>query len=172
MELGLPEGTLLRLFDGTSGWTSKVASVAPVLQPMSAAELASARREADLDGPLVDAPQKGITVALAGRGEVDGRPTEALDVFFPDGTVQRYQLDAATHEPLGWQETREVDGHRLVEETRFTANRRVEGVLFPVGIDTSVQGGASGRHITITSIEVNPLLEEARFRPPAAGAAH
>ena len=114
MELGLPEGTLLRLFDGTSGWTSKVASVAPVLQPMSAAELASARREADLDGPLVDAPQKGITVALAGRGEVDGRPTEALDVFFPDGAVQRYQLDAATHEPLGSQEHGRWTARRLI----------------------------------------------------------
>ncbi len=172
MELGLPEGTLLRLFDGTRGWTSTVASVSPVLQPMSAAELAGVRREADLDGPLVDAREKGVTFALAGRGEVDGRATEALDVFFPDGTVQRYQLDAATHEPLGWSETRTVDGKQRVEETRFTASRRVQGVLFPVGIDTTVQGGASGRHIAIHSIEVNPLLDDARFRPPAAGPAN
>jgi len=168
MELGLPEGTLLRLFDGTAGWTSKVAGVSPVLQPMSAAELASARREADLDGPLVDSQRKGIRVALAGRGEMSTRPTEALDVVFPDGTVRRYQLDAATHEPLGWQETRDVDGRQLVEETRFTASRWVEGVLFPVGIDTTVQGATSGRHIAITSIEVNPLLDDARFRPPPA----
>lgn len=166
MEVGLPEGTLLRLTDGTDGWTSRMASPVPVLQPMSAAELAGALREADFDGPLLDGPHKGITYALAGRSEVYGRPSEALDVFFPDGTVQRYQLDAATHEPLGWQETRRIDGKESVEETRVAATRWVEGVLFPVGLDSSVKGSTARRHIQIHTVEVNPLLDDARFRPP------
>ncbi len=168
IELALPRCTLLRLFDGTRGWTSKVASPTPVLEPMSAAELARARREADMDGPLLDASAKGIHFALAGKSEMQGRPTDALDVFFPDGTVLRYQLDAATHEPLGWAETRRADGKRAVEETRFRASRRQEGVLFPVAVETGVQGGATTSRLTIDSIELNPPLDDARFRPPVS----
>ncbi|MGO9830633.1 MAG: hypothetical protein ACLPJH_10870 [Myxococcaceae bacterium] len=170
MELVLPQGTLLRLFDGTTGWTSKVASATPALEPMSATEVARARREADMDGPLLDASAKGIHFALAGRGEVQGRPTEALDVFFPDGTVLRYQLDAATHEPLGWAETRRADGKHPLEETRFRSNRRVQGVLFPVAVETGVHGGPTTSHLSIDTIELNPPLDDARFRPPLTDA--
>jgi hypothetical protein len=73
MELGLPQGTLLRLFDGTEGWTSEVASPTPALVRMSAEELVRARREADMDGPLLDAESKGIRFANAGKDEAQGR---------------------------------------------------------------------------------------------------
>jgi len=165
MEVHLPEGTLLRLFDGSKGWTSQVASATPLLAPMSPAELARTRREADLDGPLLDSAAKGIRFALAGQGEVSGRATDLLDVYFPDGTVQRYQLDATTHEPLGWDETQHQDGKVRVEETRFRVNRRVEGILFPILIESGVHAGTLSSRINIDSIELNPSLDDARFRP-------
>ncbi len=171
MEVGLAEGTVLRLVDGASGWTSKNAALVP-LQPMSEAELGRARREADMDGPLVDSAAKGIRFALADSpGTVLGKPADALDVYFPDGTVQRYYLDAATHAPLGWDETRRVDGKPWVEETRFYRSQRVEGVLFPVALSSAVRGAKSAIHITIDTVEVNPLIPDVLFRPisPASG---
>ena len=171
MEVGLPEGTVLRLVDGASGWTSKNAGLAP-LQPMSEAELARARREADMDGPLVDSAAKGIRFALAdAAGAVLGKPADALDVFFPDGTVQRYYLDAATHEPLGWDETRRVDGQPWAEETRFYRSQRVDGVLFPVALSSAVRGQKGAIHISIDTVELNPGLPDVLFRPSPPAAA-
>ena len=165
MEVALPEGTLLRLYDGSQGWTSNAAGVFPVLQPMSEGELSRARREADMDGPLLDSAAKGIRVALAGTATALGKPADALDVTFPDGTVQRYYLDASTHQPLGWDERRAVDGKPVVEETRFRTSRRVEGVLFPEAIDSAVEGSGQTNHITLESIELNPPLPDGRFHP-------
>ncbi len=166
MEVGLPTGTALRLFDGTSGWSSNPLAGHPKLEPMSAAELSEVRREADMDGPLVDAGAKGIHVQLAGKGMVEGRPTEGLELRFPDGAVQRYQLDATSHEPVAWEETKLVDGKERHLASTVRATRRVGGVLFPTRIESGPAGGAPSQSIAVESIELNPPLDEARFRSP------
>lgn len=169
MEIGLPAGTVVRLFDGTTGWSSNPPAGHPQLEPMSDAELSQARHEADMDGPLVDSAAKGIRVALAGKGTVEKRTTDQLDIVFPDGTAERYQLDAASHEPVRWELTTPVDGKERHFASTVRATRRVDGVLFPTAIDSGAPGSAPSQRITIETIELNPLLDDASFRPPAAG---
>lgn len=168
MEIGLPSGTALRLLDGTSGWVSDASIGPPQLRPMSAEELAVARREADMDGPLLDSKAKGIRIERAGPGQLEGRATEDLAITFQDGTLQRYQLDAASHEPVGWTETDVVDGKPERLTSIFRATQRVDGVLFPTVIESSGRGRAAKR-ISIEHVELNPTLDDARFRPPAQG---
>jgi outer membrane lipoprotein-sorting protein len=166
MEIGLPGKTLVRLLDGDSGWTLDTSGTHSEFKPMSADELEQARREADIDGPLVDSKAKGIRIAVAGQSQVQGRATDELEITFQDGTLQRYQLDAATHEPVGWAE-RDVK-HRA---TTFVAAQRVDGVLFPTSIETAATGGHPAQRILIERIELNPPLDDTRFRPPTAGGA-
>lgn len=166
MEIGLPAGTAVRLFDGTSGWSSNPLAGRPKLEPISAAELSQVRREADMDGPLVDSEAKGIHVELAGKGTVEGRATEGLELRFPDGAMQRYQLDATSHEPVAWEETKLVEGKERHLASTVRATRRVEGILFPTRIESGPPGGAPSQSIAIESIELNPPLDDARFRPP------
>jgi hypothetical protein len=171
MEIGLPGGTFVRLFDGTDGWVSDAIGRSQLL-PMSAVELAQARREADMDGPLVDSEAKGIRITPAGQGQLGGRPTEDLDLVFRDGTVERYQLDPATHEPAGWSETTVIDGREEPLVSTVRATKRVEGLLFPTSIEQNASAKRPAQHILIEHIELNPLLDDARFRPPTlAGAA-
>lgn len=160
--------TVVRLFDGTSGWMSSGPAGHLEFEPMSAVDLSRARREADMDGPLVDSAAKGIRVEPAGKGEVDGRPTDALDIFFSDGTTQRYQLDAATHEPVGWDGLEVVNGKQRELTSTIRATRRVEGVLFPTVIESATPGSSPSQRITIEHIELNPRLDDAWFRPPLA----
>ena len=131
MEIGLPSGTLVRFLDGASGWTSAAHSQ---FRPMSAAELEKARREADMDGPLVDSQAKGIRIALAGQGQVQGRATDELEIAFKDGTFERYQLDAVTHEPVGWAEGDGTNDKEARRVSTVHATQRVDGVLFPTSI--------------------------------------
>jgi len=170
MEIGLPGGTAVRLFDGTSGWSSNPLGGRPELEPLSALELSQLRREADMDGPLVDSEAKGIHLQLAGKGVVDGRATDQLDIFFPDGTAQRYQLDATSHEPVRWEERKVVDGTERHFASTVRATRRLEGVLFSTAIESGATGSAPSQRITIEHIELNPPLDDARFRPPRVDA--
>lgn len=171
LEIGLPGGTLVRLFDGTSGWASDAATGHSQLLPMSAVELAQARRDADMDGPLVDSESKGIRISLAGQGQLDGRPTEDLDLVFRDGTVERYHLDPATHEAVGWSETDVIDGKTEQRVSVVRSTKRMDGILFPTSIEQSTSADRPAQHILIERIELNPLLDDARFRPPTLGGA-
>jgi hypothetical protein len=116
----------------------------------------------------VDSLAKGIRIAGAGKGAVDGRATDELDIVFRDGTVQRYHLDAVSHEPVRWEETVLVDGKPRAVEATVRATRRVDGVLFPTTIESGTPGGPPNQRITIEDIELNLALDDALFRPPAA----
>jgi hypothetical protein len=61
MEIELPTGSVVRLLDGASGWTSGSAGSHSSFKPMSPADFEKARREADLDGPLVNSRHAGRT---------------------------------------------------------------------------------------------------------------
>jgi hypothetical protein len=171
MEIGLPGGTLVRLFDGTTGWASDTSPGHSQLLPMSAVELAQARRDADMDGPLVDSAAKGIRISLAGQGQLEGRPTEDLELVFPDGTVERYHLDPRTHEPVGWSETDVREGKTEERVSVVRATKRMDGLLFPTSIEQSANAQRPAQQILIERIELNPLLDDARFRPPTLGGA-
>jgi outer membrane lipoprotein-sorting protein len=169
MEIGLPSGAVVRFLDGASGWTSDTSRSPSQFRPMSAAELEKARREADMDGPLVDSKAKGIRIALAGQGQVQGRATDELEIAFKDGTVERYQLDAVTHEPVGWAERDGTNDKETRRVSTFHATQRVDGVLFPTSIETAATPGRPAQRILIERIELNPPLDDARFRPPTPG---
>ena len=168
MQMVFPTRTVVRLFDGTSGWMSSGPAGHPEFEPMSAVDLSRARREADMDGPLVDSAAKGIRVEPAGKGAVDGRPTDALDLLFSDGTAQRYELDAATHEPVRWEGPELVNGKQRELASTIRATRRVEGVLFPTVIESGPPGSSPTQRINIERIELNPRLDDAWFHPPVA----
>jgi hypothetical protein len=127
MEIVLPQRRVVRLFDGSAGWTSDTPGGLPEYRAMSPVELEKARREADMDGPLVDSEAKGIRLSVVGQRTVQGRAITELDVTFPDGTVESYQLDAVTHEPIGWSERELIDGHRVDRYSSFREARRVDG---------------------------------------------
>jgi hypothetical protein len=169
MEIGLPSGTLVRVFDGTSGWTRSGAPGNAAFDPMSAEQLAQVRREADMDGPLLDSKAKGIRIALGGKGSLAGHATDVLDITYSDGTGQRYQLDAVSHEPAGWEDSEAMDGKKGPVLSTVRAARREQGLLFPTFIESGPPGKPATRRISIERIELNPALDDARFRPDGAG---
>ena len=171
MEIVLPNRRVVRLFDGSSGWTSDTPGELPEYRAMSPLELEKARREADMDGPLVDSEAKGIHLSFAGQRTVQGRAISELDVTFKDGTVERYQLDSVTHEPVGWSEREFIDGQAVDRYSSFREARRVDGVLFPTSIETAAAGSRPVQRILIEHIELNTPIDDTRFWPstPDAG---
>jgi outer membrane lipoprotein-sorting protein len=165
MEILVPHRAVVRLFDGVTGWTSDTSGTPAGFRPMSPLELEKARREADMDGPLVDSEAKGIRLAVAEGRVVQGRATDALEVTFKDGTVERYLLDRVTHEPVGWSERELIDGKEVERFSEFRATQRVDGVLVPTSIETEASGSRPVQRILIEHIDFNVPIDDARFRP-------
>jgi outer membrane lipoprotein-sorting protein len=131
-------------------------------------ELAKAIAEqADIDGPLVDHAAKGSRVELVGKeGKVDGRSAFKLKVTRKDGDVAYYFVDARTYLPIRVEATRTVRGRPIEAEGTMGDYREAGGFLWPHRLDNGASGMPDKQVITIEKIEVNPPIDDARFKMP------
>jgi hypothetical protein len=156
-------------FDGESGW-----EVSPFLghfdpEPMSPRSARQAREQADIAGPLVSWKAKGHTVKLAGRETVDGREAYRLEVTLAGGTVRHDSIDAESFLLVKTESTRLVRGHERSIVTSFSDYKSVEGLMFAHKIVASAGDTARRMTVVVEKVELNPALDEARFRMPETG---
>ena len=156
-------------FDGESGW-----EVSPFLgrmdpEPMSPRSARQAREQADIAGPLVDWRAKGHRVTLVGRETVDGREAYRLEVTLAGGTVRHDAIDAESFLLVKTESTRIVRGRERSIVTSFGDYKEVEGLLFAHAIVASAGDTARRLSVVVETVELNPTLDEARFRMPGMG---
>lgn len=154
-------------FDGENGWKISPFDGSFAPERMEEEEARQAADQADIEGPLVDWKAKGNRVALLGKDVLGGRDVYKLEVTLRSGRVVRQYIDAETFLRVRADSTRLVRGHSLEIETTFGDYREVQGVLFPHAIGTGAAGRPQRLEIAVEEIEVNPTLEEERFRMPA-----
>jgi len=154
--------------DGERGW--QVSPLDGVLEPgpMSPEAARAAIEQGDIGGPLVDWKAKGHRVELVGRESEGGRDVWKLKVTLKDGDVRHVYLDAQSFLHVRTESTREVRGRPVELQTTFADYRETEGVLFPHSIEVGVKGRPSRLAILVQKVEVNPALDDARFRMPEA----
>src|SRR5205809_3672373 len=149
--------------DGKSGW--QIAPLQGQFEPMAmrpGTDAAGGADQQDIEGPLVDWKAKGHTVTLVGR-END---TFKLKVEMKGGGVRYDYIDVATHQVVRADVTRIIQGHPTVLETRFSDFRPEGGLVFPHTIETHAKDRPQSLRIQVDSIELNPQIDDARFRMP------
>jgi hypothetical protein len=153
-------------WDGSAGW--RVSPLDGSLEPeaLPAEEAAAAAEQADIDGPLVDWKAKGHAVDLVGKEDLPGGPAYRLKVTLKSGAVRSVWVGAATGFVVRTESTRRLRGREVALETTFGDYRETGGVVFARSIETGVRGRPRRLRIVVDSVEVNPLLEDARFRAP------
>jgi outer membrane lipoprotein-sorting protein len=162
------EGSLaVQAYDGTTAWgiAPMGAGQAEALPAEAAKEM---RDQADLDGPLVDSAAKGVRVELVGRAKVEGREAYELKVTRRSGDVEHDFLDARSYLPVRVEARRTVRGAEVELESTIGDYRESGGILWPYSITNSVKGRPERQTITVEKIEVNPPIDDARFKMPAA----
>lgn len=159
---------VLRVYDGSAGWT-----VNPFLEnkdalEMSADELKGMPDESDTDGPLVDYKAKGSKVELVGKEEADGKPVYRLKITSKSGEVRSYLIDAGTFLTTKWEGFRKVQDQELPWECALSNYRDVQGLKFPFTIDQGSPGTDYRQTLTVEKVEINPKIDESHFAKPAA----
>lgn len=156
--------TRIQVFNGKSGWVV-MGGDEPEAIPGEAAESMGA--QADFDGVLVDAPEKGNRVELAGKEDVAGTPAYKLKVTKKSGDVEVHYLDAARYLEIKIEGRNKVGGREVEGESTLGDYRAVNGVVYPFSIRSKQKGAPGGMTVTIDKIEVNPDLPASRFEKPA-----
>src|SRR5262249_13201870 len=137
----------------------------------SAEDLQEADENADIDGPLVDYKSKGYTVELVDKEKVEGSDAYKLKVNLKNGSVRYIYLDADTMLEIKNEGKRMVRGSEVEVESTIGDYKEVGGLLFPYSIQSGAKGHPEKQNIIVEKIELNPKLDDARYKMPAAAAA-
>jgi hypothetical protein len=154
--------------DGFHGWQTNTFGGRKDAIDMAPDDLKAALDDADLDGPLVDWKKKGHRVELVGQEDLDGSPAWKLKVTLRSGTVQYILLDADTFIELKTITQRTVRGALVEYETEYGNYEKVDGVYFPMSIESRQRHSNWVGRTTIDKVETNVKVDDAFFAKPGA----
>lgn len=153
--------------DGRQGW--QVAPLQGKFEPeLVPPEIDSAGGvdQRDLEGPLVDWREKGHVVELAGREILPGGEAFKLKVTLKGGAVRWDYVDVKTRQVVRSDVPRMVRGRQMILQNLFSDFREVGGIVFPHRIETHVKDRPQVLTILVSKVELDPDLDDARFRMP------
>jgi hypothetical protein len=153
-------------WDGASGWRVSPLDGSLEAEPMPADAAELSAEQADFEGPLVDWKKKGHQVELVGKAALPAGPAHELKVTLKSGVVRQVWVDAASGLIVKTASTRKLRGHDVQFEVEYGDYRPAAGVQFARKIDIGARGRPQRLRIVVESVEVNPKLDQARFRMP------
>jgi outer membrane lipoprotein-sorting protein len=160
----------VQAFDGKTAWgIPPVGSGRAERLPAEAARAMA--EDFDIDGPLIDYRAKGHRVELLGTARVGGREAYEIRVTRKTGGVETHFLDVSSGLPVRVETKRVVQGTEIEGESEIGDYREVGGVRWPFSIRSGTRGRPETQTLTVETIEVNPALDDARFRMPVPGSA-
>jgi outer membrane lipoprotein-sorting protein len=170
LELTLQGLTAVQAYDGQTGWQIMPFQGKKDPETMGEDDLKDAQEQADIDGPLVDYKEKGNKVELVGHEQVEGSDAYKLKVTLKNGEVRYLYLDADTFLDIKEESKRTIRGTEREGETIFGDYKEEGGVMMPHSIEAGAKGSDQKQKVTIEKVEINPVLDDARFKMPAVAA--
>jgi outer membrane lipoprotein-sorting protein len=167
MQLTVQNQTMVRVYDGQSGWANNPFTGKVNPEAMSEEEVKNISEESDFDGPLLDYKSKGNQVELVGKDKVKDKDVWRIKLTNKNGDVRFYLFDADSFLLLKWEGKRKYEGQELPVESYFSDYREVGGLKFAFGIDSGSSATDLNQKIRIDKIELNPNLDEAEFAKPS-----
>ena len=151
-------------YDGATAWTMRGSGTPEVLSGEMARNLAAN----EFDHFLLDYRSRGIDVALAGVAEIGSRPIGSkpaykLKVTLRDGAVRYSYIDKQSFLEVR-RDYLEKDG--TSSQQAFRGHKTIDGVTRPMVYETVYPGTSRRILVTVERAEVNPQIDDARFRMP------
>jgi len=163
------QGTVVvQAYDGATAWgISPMGTGQPERMPAEAAK--EMAEQADMDGPLVDYKAKGHLVELVGKEKVEGRGSDAykLKITKKDGDVEYHFLDADSYLLVRVEARRTIRGTQIEGESALGDYRDAGGFLWPYSIENGAKGRPEKQRLVVEKIEINPVIDDARFKMPS-----
>jgi outer membrane lipoprotein-sorting protein len=158
--------TIVQAYDGSTAWTFNPMSGRkdPELAPSEMVK--QFEEQADMDGPLIDYKDKGHKVELLGKDKAEGADCFKLKVTLKNGDIQTYYIDAENFLEVKVESKTTVRGTETESETILGDWKEVAGMMMPFSVDSGQKGSQQRQKITIERIEVNPAIDDARFKMP------
>lgn len=165
-EMKLGGQTVINGFDGVTPWTINPLVGFTRAVAVTGPQADMVREQGDFDGPLVDYKAKGHTVELLGKEPVEGSDAYKLKVTLKNGSVRTIWIDAEANLEIKGEGKRTIRGSEVESETALGDYKEVGGVMYPHSVEGGPKGVPQRQKIVIDKIEVNPTLDDSRFKMP------
>jgi hypothetical protein len=154
------------VLNGTTGWKLMPIQGNPNPEALSPEEMKDALEQADMDGFLVDYKTKGHTIESLGKEKVEGTDAYKLKVTLKSGDVRTVYIDTDSNLEIKIESKSTRRGTEIEGDTILGDYKEVEGLILAHSIDSGQKGAPGRQMITITKVEINPKLDDARFTMP------
>jgi outer membrane lipoprotein-sorting protein len=162
-EYTFPKGTMIRAYDGTTGWIINPGEQKVALMPE--AERITMDRLI-FDTSLLDYEKRGNKVLLAGLVELPSGPAYKLLDISIHGETNYHYIDAVSFLAVQC-DTLNADGS--ISEDIYRHYKSVDGIMKPTEYEMRTQGEPDYRAIAkIEKIELNVEIPDERFQMPSS----
>lgn len=168
LEFRFQGNTGVQAFDGETAWQLLPFRGKEAAERLPASETAAVRQQADFDGPLVGWKEEGLELKVVAQEMLDGAPHWKLRIGFPDGSAKSVWLDGERCLERKSESQRRAFGETLAFESLVSDYRDVEGLLLPHAFDNGPKGAPQRQRLSITKVELDPVIDDARFAMPQA----
>ena len=167
MEFTIQGMTGIQAYDGKTAWSLMpfLGKTEPEVAPAEETKLMS--EQADMDGLLLDYKERGHTVELVGKEDLEGTPVYKLKVTRKSGDVAYVYIDAEQYLQLKQTSKNTIRGQEVEGEVIFGDFKKVDGLVVPHSIEQKAKGAPGGMVMTVTKVEINPGVADDRYAMPA-----
>jgi outer membrane lipoprotein-sorting protein len=161
------------VFDGETLWSTNFMSMKA--EKSDQEDVDNVRNElAEFPDPFLNYREKGFTVELMGTESIEGSDVFKIKLtktpMVIDGeeipNVSIYYFDSENYVPIMLhEEVMDGPGKGMIMESKMSDYQEVEGLYMPFSMTQGVKD-QPGQPITISSIELNPTVDESEFEFP------
>lgn len=169
MEFTIQGQNIVQAFDGENGWMIMPLMGVKDPQKMTEDDVKEVKEQADFDGPLVDYKEKGNTVELMGKEDVEGTSAYKIKVTLKSGDVRYIFVDADSFLELKTTAMIKREGNEMQIDSYSGDYKEVNGLMLPFSIETKMKDQTISQ-ITVDNVEMGVDLDDAMFKMPAVTA--
>lgn len=152
---------ITQAYDGSMAWWVNPQTGAT--EEMPETDAAGMKRESMPSVSILDPKKYGLSYALKGKEQVEGKDHFVLEQTYPDGFKVTLYLDSETYLTT---KTKGKPSSQMgeVEFEQFVSDyKKINGMMIPHSI-TTYQNGAEYMKITLTEVKFNTGLEDSFFK--------
>jgi outer membrane lipoprotein-sorting protein len=144
----------------TTGWTFMPFRGQTEVTAMSQEDVKQAQNELDTHGSLLEYKEKGHTVELAGKEDINGTECYKLLLTLTSGKKETIYIDSKSYYAVRSVTTQRTDGQEQQVETNYSGFEK-----FPEGIVVARLIALPYGTMTVNTIKVNTVVNEEMFKP-------
>jgi hypothetical protein len=148
------------IMTNTAGWNFMPFQGQTQPEPSTEEDIKEGQSDLDAQDELVDYKEKGTSVELAGKDDVEGTECFKLLVTFKSGKTETLFIDPKSYYTIRQVAKQKANGQEMEITTDFSNYQKL-----PEGIMVSMSMTQPFGELNVTKVEVNIPVDETTFKP-------